>query len=366
MSYQKKYLKYKSKYLALIDQLAGTLEEGNDYLLHGTSLFYIDEIKENGLTGRYNDKIYDMIVGYWGIIQYLSVDPYVGFFLGRQKRIRDTGDISLSFTGQSSVAQEYSNGSRRFGEGPSRFVYTLGKYIKNNESSEQVMKEDYEYLYKASRNPGIILAINKNDFEKTKDLDSKNLDEWEYTLYTIIPRDKLYIRRGKNDYVLLLSEEGETYIERLKSEFLVEEERRDSDRRAHFEEIERMKLLNEWLTDKKFYREYLKYSTHKKDYTIKISVIYDINDEHNYPHYFSINIDINPDIEIDIVIKNILKTTEYCINKRNMKGIELLKQNNEAIDKLKLAIKEVMKEISSERQAKIFEKISEIFPYLSE
>jgi len=44
--YYDKYLKYKLKYLDLQGQLGG----GPNYFYHGTNLFYIDDIIENGLT----------------------------------------------------------------------------------------------------------------------------------------------------------------------------------------------------------------------------------------------------------------------------------------------------------------------------
>jgi hypothetical protein len=50
--YKEKYLKYKLKYLDLQGQLGG----GPNYIYHGTNLFYIDDIIENGLTGKYNKK----------------------------------------------------------------------------------------------------------------------------------------------------------------------------------------------------------------------------------------------------------------------------------------------------------------------
>ena len=126
MFYQQKYLKYKSKYLTLKKQVGGTKEENNNFILHGTSLFYIEDIKINGLTGIYNQKIYDIITKYWPTISYLAQDGYVGYFIERQTRIRENiSSISLSFTGEYSIAKEYSEGARQFGEGPSRFLGTL-------------------------------------------------------------------------------------------------------------------------------------------------------------------------------------------------------------------------------------------------
>jgi len=63
-------------------------KENNNYLLHRTNLFYIDDIKINGLNGLYNQNIYDMIEFYWPIISHLSRDNYVSYFLERQKEVR--------------------------------------------------------------------------------------------------------------------------------------------------------------------------------------------------------------------------------------------------------------------------------------
>ena len=94
-------------------------------------------------------------------------------------------------------------------------------------------------IEEASLYPGIILAIDKDDFEDTKRFDKEELDGWEYVIYLPVPADKLYIRRGRNDYIKLLSEEGISYIDKLKSDFLEE-------KRLKREEEERIKLLEGW------------------------------------------------------------------------------------------------------------------------
>lgn len=63
--------------------------------------------------------------------------------------------------------------------------------------------------------PGIILAINKNDFRTTKDIDISNLNDYEYVIYEKILPEKLFIRRDKNDYIKLISNEGKIYIDDL-------------------------------------------------------------------------------------------------------------------------------------------------------
>ena len=69
MSSQQKYLKYKSKYLDLKRLLGGTKEESNNFILHGTNLYYIDDIKNDGLTGKYNDTLYNIIKKYMPILE---------------------------------------------------------------------------------------------------------------------------------------------------------------------------------------------------------------------------------------------------------------------------------------------------------
>ncbi len=219
-NYEKKYLKYKKKYLNLVNQLGGTKEENNNFLLHGTNLFYIDDIIKNGLTGLYNQQIYNIIEKYWPKIRHLALDGYVNDFIYRQNLMYVNHTPSLSFTGQLSVAKEYSEGVRKFGEGPSRFLRTMKEYIINSKKEElsEDLCEAYKFLLKAYQNPGLILAIDKNDFEQTKDLSIENLDKWEHTLSFSIPNDKLYIRRGNKDYIKLLSEEGQKYINTLKDD----------------------------------------------------------------------------------------------------------------------------------------------------
>ena len=356
MSYQEKYLKYKNKYLDLKKLLGGTKEENNNFLLHGTNLFYIDDIKKNGLNGVYNQEIYDMIQKYWPRIHHLARDPYVDWFLDRQRNVRIRPDISLSFTGKSSVAEEYSKGARQFGEGPSRFLTTFREYIdKNKEHISVDIIKDYDFLYNASQHPGIILAINKDDFPETKDWIIEELDSWEYTLRFPIPADKLYIRRNKHDYIPLLSKEGEEYTDKLKSEFLEEE-------RIKTEEAERIKLLEGWETSINSGPILFRYIIKKKNESVYISAQYDINREEEYPHYLQLTINNYSNININIVIKNILGTTEYITKKNSITGFDLFISNSELKDKFKSAIEGIMTYIPPERKEKIYEKVKEIFP----
>ena len=352
--YKSKYYKYKKKYLTLKDQFAGTKEEGNDYLLHGTNLFYIDDIKKNGLSGVYNQTIYNIIKKNWPTISNLARDPYVGYFIERQKEIRLTGRIELSFTGQSSVAEEYSSGARKFGEGPSRFLTTLQKYFNENKEASEDMIRDKFFLEEASRYPGIILAIDKNDFEDTKHLPIESLDEWEHVLSFPIPADKLYIRKYKNDYIKLLSEEGISYIDKLKYDFLEKE-------RLMREDIERIRLLEGWETETRDGPIYFSYKIQKKNGTVTFQAVYDINSEDKYPHYLELKINNYSDININIVIENILETEDYEIKAKLFEGYDLIISNSELKEKLKSVIDGIMIFIPEERKVKILEKLIEKF-----
>ena len=359
MAYQQKYLKYKSKYLDLRKLLGGTKEENNNYLLHGTNLFYIDDIKKTGLNGIYNQEIYNMIEKYWPIIHFYKLDGYVDLFLQRQRAIRHGHNISLSFTGKSSVANEYSHGARHFGEGPSRFLTTFRKYIQENrEHISPDIIADYDFLENLFNYPGIILAINKDDFPGTKEWNIEYLDEWEHTLDFPIPADKLYIRRNAHDYIPLLSQEGIEYTDRLKSDFLEEERMRKIEK-------ERIKLLEGWDTYIQNGPVVYIYRITKKNQSAWISAQYDIIDNtETHPHYLQLQITNYVNININITIMNILGSIDYIIDKHNMKGFELFMSSNELKEKFKLAIEGINTFIPHERQVKIYEKVIEIFPYL--
>ena len=351
-NYYNKYLKYKGKYLTLKKQFGGTKEEGNNYLLHGTSLFYIDDIKKNGLSGLYNQEIYNIIIKYWPIISYLAKDPYVSYFIKRQSEIRSTGHVSLSFTGQSSVAEEYSRGVRKFGEGPSRFLRTLKEYFSQNEKIPEDMVRDKNVLEEAEKYPGIILAIDKNDFEDTKNLPIEMLDSWELVLNIPIPADKLYIRKDKNNYIKLLSEEGILYIDKLKSDFLEKE-------RLIREEIERIKLLEGWETEIRDGPTYFIYKIQKKNGTMLLQAVYDIYIEDEYPHYLQLTINNYSDININIVIKNILGTENYEMETNSFIGYDLIINNSELKEKLKEVIDGILNFIPEDRKEKILQKLIE-------
>ena len=363
MYHKQKYLKYKFKYIKLKNQIGGTKEENNDFILHGTNFFYIDDIKKYGLNGKYNQKIYDIIKKNWPIIRYLSETPYVDWFIIRQKNIRECGEINVSFTGQYSVAEEYSDGVRQFGEGPSRFLNTLKRFIYTNKGniSEEMMNE-FKYIEEASENPGIILAINKNDFNETKYLSIDNLYQWEYTFHFPIPPDKLYIRRDKNDYILLLSKEGEFFINQKKLDL---EQKKIVYKDYKKNEQELVNSLKEWetviLSGPILYRFELK----KGNGIIRINAQYDTYDEEKFPYYLQLKINNSYDININVIIKNIIGTTEYNSQIVKMVGFDLFINNIEFKEKFKIVVNGIMDFIPEERKI-IYKNIIKIFPYLSE
>ena len=360
MSYKDKYLKYKNKYLILKEQLGGTAEENNNFLLHGTNLYYIDDIKKDGLTGKYNQELLDIIKKYWNNIKHLAKDPYVNYFLERLERIEKGENPSLSFTGQIAVAKEYSNGARKFGEGPSRFLSTLDRYMDENKRMvTDDMEHFYNIMYKASLYPGIILAIDKDDFEETKTIKISDLNKWEHTLNFQIPPNKLYIRRDNNDYILLNSKEGEEYIENLKNEHN-EKMRRIEEEKRRIRESE-----DKWDEQRSdigplFFNELINIKRN-----IIIRAQYDIYDEEISPHYLEIRV-ANNDIYIQIIIKNILGSLDYETEIIKKNRFDLFIENKELKDKLKIVIEKIMKHIPEERREKIYNKILEIFPYINE
>ena len=356
-SFYQKYLKYKNKYLTLKNQFSGTKDENNKYLLHGTNLFYIDDIIKNGLSGLYNQEIYDIIKKHWPTISYLARDPYVGYFIERQREIRLNDWIQLSFTGLSSVAEEYCCGARKFGEGPSRFLTTLQDYFSQNKDISEDMIKDKNFLEEAVKYPGIILAIDKNDFEDTKHLPIEKLDMWELVLNFPIPADKLYIRKNKNDYKKLLSEEGISYIKKLKKNFSEKE-------RLIREEIERIKLLEGWKTETRDGPIYFVYKIQKKNGTMIVQAVYDIYSEDEYPHYLKISIINYSDININIVIRNILGTKNYEMQTISFIGYDLIISNSELKEKLEEVIDGILKFIPEERKVKILGELIKKFKNL--
>ena len=226
--YKEKYLKYKLKYLDLKGQIGG-----GQLIYHGTNLFYIDDIMTNGLTGKYNEKIFDIMNTYYDTIKGSSKTGYIELFFNRQDNVRENpSDIALSFTGKLDIAEEYSTGARHFGEGPSRFYKLFEEYIyKNKDKISDDMRKDYETINNAYKHPGIILAVDIDNIkDKRKFPEGSDYSKQpEITLTNPIDKSLLYIKiyddiKDDGAFVLLTSDEGGQYIQRLKNQFLEEQE----------------------------------------------------------------------------------------------------------------------------------------------
>ena len=283
---------------------------GPNYIYHGTNLFYIDDIIENGLTGKYNKKIYQIIEKYWTIIsKWLDEhdkpkSSYVGYFLNRQQKvIGDALKISLSFTGQLHVAKEYGALDRKLGEGPTHFLRHFTQYMNDNiEKITDDMKKDYETINNASKYPQIILAINIDEFDKTQISDFGDLDQWEIMVHFSIDVKKLYIMKDDEKFVLLTSDEGVKYIEKLKDRFLKEQEEEQA-------KIEKNKSSHNWIITTSNTPSLYTYEALNHSINCRIYVVYNIFEEDTYYLNFSINNTIN--IDIDIEINYIFEKNKY-------------------------------------------------------
>ena len=354
--YKEKYLKYKLKYLYLQGQLGG----GPNYIYHGTNLFYIDDIIENGLTGKYNKKIYQIIEKYWTIIsKWLDEhdkpkSSYVGYFLNRQQKvIGDALKISLSFTGQLHVAKEYGALDRKLGEGPTHFLRHFTQYMNDNiEKITDDMKKDYETINNASKYPQIILAINIDEFDKTQISDFGDLDQWEIMVHFSIDVKKLYIMKDDEKFVLLTSDEGVKYIEKLKDRFLKEQEEEQA-------KIEKNKSSHNWIITTSNTPSLYTYEALNHSINCRIYVLYNIFEEDNYYLNFSINNTIN--IDIDIEINYIFEKNKYEIR------FKIFESNDDLQKQFNLAINYIIYHITPmERKQKIRTKINYSLQYLKE
>lgn len=96
-----------NEYFILKQQSGGNVE----YLYHGTSFFYIDYIKINGLQGKYPDELFNKINKFW---PYISAETnnrkalaYVPGFIERNA----TNNYQISFTPKLEIAKEYAGGA---------------------------------------------------------------------------------------------------------------------------------------------------------------------------------------------------------------------------------------------------------------
>ena len=381
MFYQQKYLKHKSDYSDVKNMFGGTGEEENNYLLHGTNLFYIDDIVKNGLTGKYNDLLYAIIIKYWATIKSLSTEPtdlYVDWFIERQKSVRSKlNPVALSFTGQISVATEYSAGARKFGEGPSRFLSALQKYSNTqnlviNPKVRNEIIQDIKYMTEASEYPGIILAIDVNEFEPDMILPNPNiqmvdiLNKWEYILIFPVPADKLYIRVDKNAYIKLTSPPGIEYIKNMKNVFLEAKNMKNVF-------LEAKNIANKsdiWKTETINNGPDLFTCTMKNNNNIVINVQYDKYKEDTFPYYLQLKI-VSDTISVNVVIEAVINNTYNTYNTYNTtvhenKGISEVTSNDILKTKFSEAINIIINKIdvNGDRRNLMCNQVIDVFPEL--
>jgi hypothetical protein len=366
---------YQAKYEYYNNMHGGTLEENNHFLLHGTNLFYIDMIKKNGLDGKYPKELLDIIRKYWSKISYLSEESkwggysdWVGLFLGRQERIEQTGTISLSLTGQSHTAEYYGGknyGTNVLGEGPSTFLKTLDKYIEEHgkDNVDPDMLFAYNYMKEARFYPGIILAIDIRDFKNNIELSTYNISDlnmYEFKLDQKIPPEKLYIRKGDNDYVLLLSNEGNAYIQKMLEQMRIERDKyrllQIEEEKMHLEQIKKppVQQIDEWNVDAKTVPKgkltYFNYKVINETKNIKINI------EYNGDDYFILNITNRNNINI---ILEIQKYPKYDFLFDKDEGVNLL--TPEIINQIMTGIKWIFSKIPFEDRREYFHIIVTVF-----
>ena len=387
--YKEKYLKYKLKYLDLKGQIGG-----GQLIYHGTNLFYIDDIMTNGLTGKYNETIFNIMNTYYDTIKGSSKTGYIELFFNRQDNVRENpSDIALSFTGKLDIAEEYSTGARHFGEGPSRFYKLFEQYIYNNKDKiTDDMKNDYETINNAYKHPGIILAINTdniNDKDKRKFPEGSDYSkEPEITLTNPIDKSLLYIKiyddiKDDGAFVLLTSDEGGQYIKRLKDQFLKKqkEEQQEIEKRIkHTPQIKKVgegsRLEQDNTEEKKSLTGWTltyyiigeggpAYLAEDKSTTSRIQMFYNKSPGYDYLWF---RIDKKTDIIIVIQIDYSTEKNKYISTILVKKGHELFESDTDLQKQFNLALNLIINDtFSLETKKKQLEKaVTSCLQYLKE
>lgn len=265
--------RYKLKYKNLFGgALSDTfnIDPDHDYLYHGTSMFYFDEIKKNGMTGRYPDTLYQKMKEVWELYEsqgsFIDDGRYIGNFFDRQDSLRkpnkegELPDIQISFTKRKSVAKEYAGNGRTGGEGPGRFLYKLRDFIARqnktrtvSEKEKKLLEEVYNELSDIHIYPGMILFVKESDISNLYISESRVLetirdDEWEAVIRVAIPPEKIYIVFG-NKLMEINSSKVTEIIEEEKVEVREKKESIEK-RRVEVEEekkdLEHQKKTAEW------------------------------------------------------------------------------------------------------------------------
>jgi len=246
-NYKKKANKYKYKYLKLKELYAGVgfgedAITGRKYLYHGTSSYYIDSIKENGLLTKYPEELFNPIKKCWDIMHkdINFIDDYkkkrgynyIEQFI-RRNNPDDKTSSQISLTDDIDTAKQYAVGGRIIGEGPTFFNEMLNKYlnkldIKDFKSFNELETYDNAYALliemkelKTKLNdatnvliyPRLILAVDINNIINKRYIQSSI----EYVTYNKIePGDLFIYKEGDNSYTSLLSKQGSDYVNDIK------------------------------------------------------------------------------------------------------------------------------------------------------
>ena len=342
--FREKYIKYKNKYINLKKQLGG---EPATILYHGTSSYYFESIKANGLPGKFPEDLFKSMktlydVGY-------GRNDYVEWFFDRQKEL-DEGISNLSLTGQLSVAEEYSNGARQGGEGLARMVLSL--HGKSLTPELQIIANK---LSKVSRYPGIILVV------KVDDIKCKGIPEdgvWEHKIHFNIPPEKLYLRKDNGIIVNILSQEADIYIKSIISNF--EEENRLAEERNRLYAIEEEKRRNANTLTEKFENPKKKEITFlSKDWQIEL-FIGDIKSY--YPEYLQLKVSNKGKSLNFSIMKDEINVNGELESKKDIiiQKLEFLQQIK---DTLIIMFNKLFDAIEPDRKDYYSKKIKEVFPF---
>jgi len=351
MSYQEKYIKYKNKYINLKKQLGG---EPATILYHGTSSYHFDSIKTNGIPGRFpEDLLQDIKILYDA--GYGKVDPYVTWFLERQENLTKN-KLSLSLTGQLSVAEEYSSGARKGSEGLSRMLLSLGGKTLTPELQMIANK-----LSKVSRYPGIILVVKiddiKDDIERSNDFIPED-DVWELSIRFKIPPEKLYLRKNDGEIINILSQEADMYMKSIISKF--EEENKIAEERNRLYAIEEEKRRSANTLTEKFDNPKRKEITFvSKDWQIDLS-IGDIKS--SYPEYLQLRV-YNKENYLSFSIINDEMKLNGEVESRNDIIIQKLEFLQPIKDTLLIMFNKLFNVIEPDRKDYYSKKIKEVFQF---
>lgn len=340
-------------------------------LYHGTSMFYMNDIKMNGLNGKYPQELYEKIKKYWAdhkikyVYEQSKALTYVPGFITRQEK--KDGSVELSFTARYDVALEYAGGERVLGEGPGYFANNLSAFVRNLKDTKQPIDKDMldfsEKLERAIKYPGIVLAIKQDDFKleyKENDTNLKesfknyfikdkiNSGKWEYPIRFEIPPDKIYIALSESKLIPLLSKEADEYIATSESKLiaLLSKKAKEAD--------EYIAQLDVWQISKSVNKIYNYYRLVRG--TDMISVIYDAYKN----EWFGVQIVLD-NIDIDMVVEKSLDGVGYNTIIRKNIGMDLFNINEEAKQKLHEAIKIISESIAEDKRHMIIPIVLKFF-----